>query len=197
MADRATRSVKNRSEGQDPEAMLESMYRGQMDVFRNYYDPLIRSLEDEAESTKIVDAAKKDAARLNDVSIGMTERTIGRSGQHLTPSQKRAVERNRKSVVSIGESTVLNNGRRNQERYRESVINDLMATSAALQTGSIDALTQITANKQRRDQAYENANSGFMSNVLGTVGAIGGFAVGGPTGAAVGGAIGTTAGGYV
>lgn len=191
------RSVASYNRARDPDKLLEEMYQNQFKTFEEYYEPLLGSLETEVESTELIDEAQARAATLNADSQAATQRALTRTGASLTPAQARQMERNRRTNVSIGESVSVNQARQAQQGIREGAINDLMSTASALQSGSTDALARVSQNKYQREAAYEAANSGLMSNILGTAGAIGGFMIGGPAGAAVGGAIGGTVGGRI
>lgn len=180
----------------NPDWLLKEMYRDQMVSYENYYAPLVASLEDEVNSTELVDDAQRRAASLDADTQGAQNRAIERMGASFTPAQMRQMERSRKQKVSVGESVTVNTARKNQQAIREAATNDLMATASSLQTGSTDALAQVSANKFKRDQAYEAANSAYMTNVLSTVGTVAGSFFG-PMGAAAGGAIGAAAGSYM
>lgn len=191
----ARSSYLSQSSAKSAEADLERMYADQQANFDAYYAPLIDELEKEASSTEIMDNARRDSDRLDSTTRAQVDRSISRGGETLTAAQQRGLDRTIDSSISKGEATLLNVGRTQQRAYTEGVDTDLMNIGTALQNNSVDSLATISANQTARELEYENAKGGLMSNILGTVGAIGGAVVGGPVGAGIGGAIGTTIGG--
>lgn len=185
----------SKQHAKDAEGQLAGMYKQQSAAFDKFYMPLMKNLEQELDSTEIIDHARKESETLAPRTAEMQQRSMSRFSDNLTPAQKAAVKRNTDRTVSIGSSMVLNQGRQSQRQYTEGVRGDVIQMGHAMQDGSAQALSTIAGRHTQRMQQYEDAKRASKGNLLSTIGTVAGGLVGGPVGAAVGGGIGSMVGG--
>lgn len=180
------------------EHKLNQMYINQMHDYDTSTKPIIDQLEDEAQSTSIVDESRRMSGQLGEKTAAITERQLGYGMGGTLASRRSSIGSQQAHDVSKARNAVMTQAHSDQRNQQQAARTELMSIAEQLQTSGTASMSQAYAAKNQRDQAYKSAKKGFMSQAGSVVGGvIGGIYGGGPAGAAAGSAVGGAAGGAI
>ena len=181
---------------QDYDKVVSQMYREKHADYKRTTEPLIKQLEEESNSDKAHEVAQTRADSLLGRVTAVADRNRSYSMDSALPSMKAAGDRRMQRQSAAASTGMVTQGAMESRQRRMSARNQLMGVGEQLMSSGIATMSSVAQQQQQRNQAYDQAKSGFMSQVF----AIGGAAIGsfaGPMGASLGASIGGSIGGAV
>lgn len=179
------------------EHKLNQMYINQMYDFDVNTRPIIDQLEDESQSTSIVDNSRAMSEQLGEKTASITERQLGYGMGGTLASRRASIGTQQAHDVSKARTAVMTQAHTDQRNQQQAARTELMGIAEQLQSSGTASMSQAYAAKNQRNQAYKSAKKGFMSQAGAVVGGVIGGIYGGPAGASAGAGIGGAAGGAI
>lgn len=181
----------------DYEGTLKKMYESQIADYEQNTLPIVQDLQDEVNSTTLVDKSRGLTDGMAAKTREITDRQSGYSMGSRLASQDNAISSAQNLNVARSNSAVMTQSYDDQRVKQQAARTQLMSISEQLQSSGTASMSQAYQAKNQRDAAYKAAKSGFMSQAGAVVGGVIGGVYGGPAGAAAGASIGGAAGSAV
>lgn len=144
-------------------------YMDYVDNFRAFEERLLKATED----TSLIDKAREDQIRQNQIAQQVQQRNIERyGGAGLSNAQRQQQQRNLQLGGQLGLTNSLNNARIQQRQINDATLNELIGIGQGINQTSLSGLGDASAMAAQRAAAYKNAKAQHSSNMIGLGGAI-------------------------
>jgi|TARA_R100001510_G_scaffold37919_1_gene34257 hypothetical protein len=137
--------------------------------FRDFEEKLLKATDD----TSLMDQAREDQMRQNQIAQQVQQRNIERyGGAGLSNAQRQQQQRNLQLGGQLGLTGSLNNARVQQRQVNNALLNELIGIGQGVNQSSLSGLGDASAMAAQRAAAYKNAKAQHHSNMMGLGGAI-------------------------
>ena len=144
-------------------------YMDFIDNFRDFEEKLLKATDD----TSLMDKAREDQVRQNQIAQQIQQRNIERyGGAGLSNAQRQQQQRNLQLGGQLGLTNSLNNARIQQREINNATLNELIGIGQGVNQSSLSGLGDASAMAAQRAAAYKNAKAQHHSNMVGLGGSI-------------------------
>ena len=144
-------------------------YMDFVDNFRDFEEKLLKATDD----TSLMDQAREDQIRQNQIAQQVQQRNIERyGGAGLSNAQRQQQQRNLQLGGQLGLTNSLNNARVQQRQINNALLNELIGIGQGVNQSSLSGLGDASAMAAQRAAAYKNAKAQHHSNMVGLGGAV-------------------------